>query len=193
LGDDLRVDGKRQTRWERAKADRPKVGVRRELASLFVGGAVSVLVLLIAGFNHDAGITAITIGGSAIAAAVIVPASELAWAWLQAPMRALTDDVLSIRQLLEANPLTAEAPTVRLWLLNHKRKGEAILNRQAPATTDADNWADVAAEYLMENVDEAAAERFLQAHAIRGEDKVRSLLNQQILVLHLTIQDIDAS
>jgi hypothetical protein len=85
----------RLSTWEKAKADWHGVHGKRELVVAGVGAVISACVLLVAGFPHDAVVLGVSILGSAIALAVIVPAAELYWSWLQAPMRLLTDEVVA--------------------------------------------------------------------------------------------------
>jgi hypothetical protein len=124
----------------------------------------------------------IVVVASAVGAAILVPLAELGWAFVAAPMRLLTADVIAIRERLEAAaPASAPPPPpdVRLWLLEHVRKGQGLLNcHSGPPTKDAEDWAEQASAFLRENCNAVDAERFLTRP--RGSNT----LEQQVTILH---------
>ncbi|PZR67316.1 MAG: hypothetical protein DLM63_06690 [Solirubrobacterales bacterium] len=142
---------------------------------------MSVVVLLAAGFPHDAVVVGITIGGAALAAAVIVPAVELWWCWLQAPMRLLTEDVIAIRERVEQLPDQAPAkPTeksvnVRLALINQK---QVMLAAGAEGAADqiAYTWGRDIATLLTEHGTPSEAERFMTAGTGTNLDRLSARL-----------------
>ena len=140
---------------------------------------MSVVVLLAVGFAHDALVVGITIGGSALAAAVLVPAGELAWNWLQAPMRLLTEDVIAIRARLNAVEIVGARPEptidVRLQLLNYKRKGEELVASSSvgPAEPDAQRWTDSVIDFLSKYMHESVASFIGAPWMIGGDSRSR--------------------
>ncbi len=70
------------------------------------------------------------------------------------------------------------------------RKGDGLLSRAAFGTSEAEDWANVAAEYLMANVDAKAAERFLKLSAPPGSG-IRGLIGQQLIALGLTARELE--
>jgi hypothetical protein len=147
------------------------------------------LGLLAAGFSHDAIITLITIGGSALGAAFLVPVGELGWAWLQAPMRMLTEDVVAIRSRLEgqsggyvpAPPMILPKPaSVRLALLDFARKGEDILRLGTVQAGVLASWTDTVVAFLAEYAAQEQTESFLAASDLRS---ARATCAQRVLVL----------
>lgn len=146
------------SRWEKAKADWHGVQDERELVVASVGAIISAFVLLVDGFPHDAVVIGVSILGSAIALAVIVPAAEFYWSWLQAPMRLLTDELVAIRELLAQLDLgSASATTAELSLchasMDHKRVGDELVAEAAsyglrPGDGDAQVWTNSVIAFL---------------------------------------------
>jgi hypothetical protein len=173
----------RPTAWQYAKKGWRGFRWRdRALINGVVGGALAIVALDIAGLPREALTTVIVVVVSAVGAAILVPLAELGWAFVAAPMRLLTADVIAIRERLEAAPPASAPPpppNVRLWLLEHVRKGEALLHyHSAPSTKDAEDWAAEASAFLRENCNVADAERFLTRP--RGPNT----LEQQVTILH---------
>jgi hypothetical protein len=158
----------RLSRWEKAKADWHGVQGKRELVVAGAGAVISALVLLVAGFPHDAAVVGVSIFGSAIAPAVIVPAAELYWSWLEAPMRLFTDEVFAIRERLEQlDPGVTSATRTELGLrhtlMDHKRVGDELVADAAnygltPSDRDAQVWTN-------------SVIAFLGAHLVSGLDE----------------------
>ena len=92
----------RPTRWQKAKHDWPGVRGKRELASAVLGGLLAALALLLVNAPEAAVQQVIVVLAAAVGAAVLVPAAELYWSWLQAPMRLLTEDVAAVRRDIAA-------------------------------------------------------------------------------------------
>ena len=144
---------------------------------------MSVVVLLAAGFPHDAVVVGITIGGAALAAAVIVPAVELCWCWLQAPMRLLTEDVIAIRERVE-RPLapsssTEPAPDVRLGLLDLARRGQVMLDGGYVYSDIHNPWAAEVVAFLSKYVPPADAEAFVQETALSPQVRALAVLAEK--------------
>ena len=159
-----RSDGIRPTRWQKAKADRPGFTRLRESVVLSaIGLGISAVALLLAGFPHDAAVTAATLAGSAIALAILVPAAQLYWSWLQAPMRLLSEDVAQVRALLERAPRESPSPNVRIELLNLARKGRALEGAHGVSSRGLNAWSDEVATFCQRHLDPVDAELFLNA------------------------------
>jgi len=173
----------RPTAWQYAKKGWRGFRWRdRALINGVVGGALAIVALDIAGLPREALTTVIVVVASAVGAAILIPLAELGWAFVAAPMRLLTADVIAIRERLEAAPPASASPpppNVRLWLLEHVRRGQRLLNRHSgPPTKDAEEWASQASAFLRENCNVVDAERFLSRP--RGPNT----LEQQVTILH---------
>jgi hypothetical protein len=181
------VDRSRPTRGRKAWQDwKERGGVRgkREIVVALVGAAVSAIILLAIGFPHDALIAGVTIAGSALAAAVIVPAAELYWSWLQAPMRLLTDDVVAIRDRVHSVQIGEGHPkpklSLRLELITSREVGgelvaEAAKYGEKVRETDAQEWTNSVVSLLAEHSPEDI-ERFRTAGHGSSNDRMASKL-----------------
>jgi hypothetical protein len=158
-------------RWKRARDETTWLeGVRRSLVELVSTGIVTAAALLALSSKGAAIDTLIALGVSFLMVFVVRPAVALGWNYLQAPMRALTDDVQTIRERLEATPSLPHAPTgtdIRLGVLDHARKGrEMVKNFGGSVPTNyAEDWTEAASTYLRDHayaMDAAEIERFLE-------------------------------
>lgn len=174
----------RLSRWEKAKADWHGVQGKRELVVAGVGAVISAVVLLVAGFPHDAVVLGVSILGSAIALAVIVPTAELYWSWLQAPMRQLTDEVVAIRERVGNSDPGATSATAGLSLshslMNHKRVGdelvaEAAQYRLKPSDGDAQVWTNSVIAFLGAHVS-SGLDEFMMAGKGSSSDRITDRL-----------------
>jgi hypothetical protein len=144
-------------RWRRARAETTWVEAwRRSLVELVSTGIITVAALLAFSSEGAAIDTLIALGVSFLMVFVVRPAVALGWNYLQAPMRALTDDVQAIRERLEASPSLPRPPTqtdIRLEVLEHARKGQDLLDNYGSAvpTPYADGWSEEASGYLREH------------------------------------------
>jgi hypothetical protein len=176
----------RLSTWEKAKADWHGVHGKRELVVAGVGAVISACVLLVAGFPHDAVVLGVSILGSAIALAVIVPAAELYWSWLQAPMRLLTDEVVAIREWLEQLELGATSATraelgLRHALMDHKRVGDELVAEAAnyglrPSDGDAQVWTNSVIAFLGAHL-AAGLDEFMTAGKGSSRDRISGRLD----------------
>jgi hypothetical protein len=117
---------------------------------------------------------------SALTAAILLPLVELGWAWLQAPMRMLTEDVIALRgdvigirervaQLQQppvALPEKEAKPDVRLTLLNEVRRGRAIADDplwkfSGREPHEAGEWTERLTQFLNEHAHDSV-EGFLR-------------------------------
>jgi hypothetical protein len=154
----------RPTRWQKALQDWHRPGIRREFFRGAVGAVVSVIVLLAAGFGHDAAVVTITVICSALATAVLIPAGQFALLWLQAPMRLLTEDVIAIRERLDTETAKAggsvSRPSVRLTLLNFVAMARPSVSSHRGGEHEA--WISEVSQFLAEHCEPRDAESFLR-------------------------------
>jgi hypothetical protein len=157
----------RPTRWQRAKRDWSGFEVRRDIVVAVLGGAIAAGVFALLGFPWDTILSVIVGVGSAAAAVVILRLVELWWAWFKAPMRMLTEDVVAIRQRLEAGggelPVPVEPPNVRLGVLEYARRAQVWADRGSTYRKEVEAWAREVGAFLGEYGTEDEAERFLTA------------------------------
>jgi hypothetical protein len=104
----------RPTRWAKAKQDWRGFRIRRESIGGAIGTTAGIVALIVLGFPGAALENVIVILATGAVVAVLVPVAELAWSWLQAPMRLLTADVAAIRERLDAQPAPKAAPRVNV-------------------------------------------------------------------------------
>src|ERR1700735_3853391 len=116
-------DGAPVTRWDKAYGDWP--GFRWGDAWVAaVGLVLAVGVLATLGFPGKALEEVVVVALAGAAAALLFQATQLFSAWLQAPMRLLTGEVIAIRDRLDAmqvavpDAAASKPPNVRLTLLN---------------------------------------------------------------------------
>jgi hypothetical protein len=64
----------------------------------------------------------------------------------------------------------AEKPKIKLWLLEHARKGRKLLEYSSPPTDVVETWADEASAFLREHAREDDAVRFLEIS--RGDTRL---------------------
>lgn len=151
----------RPTRWQKAKDDWPGFEWRNLRVGV-VGIALAVIALAVLGRPGKAVTEVLIVGGAGLLAAILYPLGQLAWAWLQAPMRLLTADVVAIRERLEQGaPAEPARPlNVRLRLLNFARQGRELLDYDPISGADFGAWSEAAGAFMAEHA-EADAEEFL--------------------------------
>jgi hypothetical protein len=166
------AERERPTRWQKTRADWP--GFRwQDLVVGVVGLALAVAGLVLFGRPGGAVTEVLIVGGAAILAAILYPLGQLVWAWLQAPMRLLTEDVIAIRERVEAMPVTS-APAgppfnMRLSLLNSIRLGKELRQRARGGgmTQKAhEEWVTPVVQLLHEHAEQEDAELFLQQRSL---------------------------
>jgi hypothetical protein len=152
-------DGDRPTRWRKARTDWP--GFQwRDLAVAGLGLALAVAVLAITGFSGKTMVEVAIVAGTGAVAATLYAMGQLAWAWLQAPMRLLTEDVIAIRNRLEVMPRSELVPlSPHIALLNFIRLGKEHLEHDQDAAMDA--WTEDVLAFLNEHMEASEAETFL--------------------------------
>jgi hypothetical protein len=135
------------TRLARTKADwRGFQGARDTLISI-AGAALAAAVLFLAGFPHDAIVTIVAIGCTAVFGAVILPAIDFGLCWYRAPQR------IQLAQQAESQKLSQQAAaakaaqieaqtTLRKLLLDYKRQGEEFYANWgwSPSIPAAKQW-----------------------------------------------------
>lgn len=174
-------DTARPTRWEKAKNDWPGLRGKRELASVFFGGLLAAFALLLVSAPEAALQQVIVVLVAGAVAAILLPAFELYWAWLQAPMRLLTEDVTAVRHEIAALPRVASSgsapPTapakpkidVELTLRNFLRVGEELTILQGGhgyITTDLvqlETWTQEVLKTLANHRPKEDTRKFLEA------------------------------
>jgi hypothetical protein len=170
----------RPTRWQKAR-DEWRGFQWRDLFVGLAGIVLAIVVLAATGRPVASLVEVAVIGGCGIAAAVFYAVGQLVWAWLQAPMRLLTADVIAIRERLEASPIrpspSAPAPpNVRLTLLNYIRIGKSNLDNTLAALGGVDpaweSWTQEVLTFLNEHVSATVAEGFLTATDETGASAV---------------------
>lgn len=163
----------RPTRWQKARDDWS--GFQgRDLWVAAVGLAVAVGVLALLDFPGKVVAEVAIVAGSGILATVLYVLGQLVWAWLQAPMRLLTEDVIAIRERLERNPLTPPPPAeppfnMRLSVLNSIRLGEELRRRArgGSMTWQAhEEWVTPVVQLLHEHAEQEDAELFLRQRSL---------------------------
>ena len=158
---------KRPTRWQKAKQDWP--GFQwQDLAVALVALVLAVVVLAVLGFPGKIVAEVSIVAGAGVAAALVRALGQLVWAWLQAPMRLLTKDVVAIRDRVEAIPTTPLPPPgppfdMRYSLLNSIRLGQQLtMMHSGPGIRELEGWVTPVVALLTEHADRADAERFLR-------------------------------
>jgi hypothetical protein len=176
----------RPTRWQRAWKDWPKIQWRDLILSAF-GLGIAILVLEESNFSGSTVAEVGIVAGSAIAAGVLYALAQLVWAWLQAPMRLLTDDVVAIREKLEAAP--PQTPIRLPRAINDSvRKGHALLRKSEFSEQDAFDWANEIASILNEYGDYKDGARFSRA---QGGGDARGTLKAQIAALDEIVERLE--
>jgi hypothetical protein len=147
---------------------------------------MAVAVLAILGFPEKVVIEVAIVAGAGIAAALLYPLGQLVWAWLQAPMRLLTEDVMAVREGLETlgdqinaiqGQVAAIAPqpplrppvNLRLSLLNSIRLGEMLMKQGWITPKEHEAWATPVIGLLTEQADPDDAARFLKQQSLREQ------------------------
>ena len=87
----------RPTRWQRAWADTKFFRWKKEAVAGAAAAPVSFVLLQLFGSKDGAMDELVVVCASVVAVLVMLPLTELAYNWLQAPTRMLSDDVLAIR------------------------------------------------------------------------------------------------
>lgn len=155
----------RSTRWQRARSDWSGVRAKREALLALVGGVITAAVLALVG-SAGAVDTLIAAGVGALVAVVLFPLAELGWCWLQAPMRLLTEDVIAIRERLEAEPAKPAAPVerppnIRLSLLNFARMGEEAAYPISVQPVVVTTWTNEVVQFMNEHTKSEDVERVM--------------------------------
>ncbi len=161
------AENERPTRWQKARADWPGVRAKREafLGVVTAVAAAAVQALVGSGGAVD---TLIAAGVGAVAAIVVAPLAELAWCWLRAPMRLLTEDVIAIRKRVEQLPdqvpadPTEKSVNVRLALIDEKQRMLAA-SAEGYADEIAYTWGRDITTLLTGHGTPSEAERFMTA------------------------------
>jgi hypothetical protein len=170
----------RPTRWQKARKDWS--GFQwRDLILGAIGLGIAILVLEESNFSGSTVAEVGIVAGSAIAAGVLYALAQLVWAWLQAPMRLLTDDVVAIRRTLEARPSQKPLSLPRT-VNNYARRGHTLMMMQQFSEQEAFSWANAIGSLLDEHGEYGDAVRFSQARA-RGEGGIYETLQAQVAVL----------
>lgn len=176
--DDVGMENMRPTRWQKARADWPGFQLR-DIGGGAIGLALAVVGLVVFGRPGEAVTEVLIVGGAAILAAVLYALGQLVWAWLQAPMRLLTADVIAIRECVEAAPATS-APAgppfnMRLSLLNSTRLGEELRQhaRSGGMTRKShEEWVTPVVQLLHEHAAQEDAELFLRQRSLNEQLQV---------------------
>ncbi|MGD1059772.1 MAG: hypothetical protein ABR992_20470 [Solirubrobacteraceae bacterium] len=139
-----------------------------------VGGALAVVALIMLGSPGEVVGDAAIVAGAAVGAVLFTSAAELVWAWLQAPMRLLTADVLAIRERVEAipsTPPTAPEPpfNMRYSLLNSIRLGEKLSGQSVKTMQDLENWAAPVVRLLTDHAAPLEVEHFLRSRGLEAQ------------------------
>jgi hypothetical protein len=165
----------RPTRWQKARLDWP--GFQwRDLRVGVIGILLAIVILLALGRPGGAVVEVAVVGAAGLAAAVFYAVGQFVWAWLQAPMRLLSADVIAIRERLEATPASVQSEgtlNVRLTLLNAIRVGKALQRMNLRTIPQELAWASGVVEALTVEDQSAILERFL----------AESKMDAQLLVL----------
>jgi hypothetical protein len=108
--DDVGMDAQRPTRWQKARWDWP--GYRwRDLTVGVIVILLTAALLLVLSRPLLVVEELLIVVGAGLAAAVLYPLLQLAWAWLWAPLRLLADDARALNACLD-RAITAAAPPI---------------------------------------------------------------------------------
>jgi hypothetical protein len=165
----------RPSRLQKARQDsRGFKAARRELCTLVVGGVLGALLLAV--LFDGVAVLQFIIGVicAAVAAAILVPAAEFAWNYLQAPHRIMLDELTGIRSTIAAlqSPTASQSQADQRLdrhpaLLNYIRKGERMRRRFMQSGQGYPNqveaWTDEVAGFLSSHISPTAADRFIVA------------------------------
>lgn len=182
---------RRPTRWQKARADTQFLRWKREAVFGIAAAPVAFVLLRIAGSKAGAMDELIVVGASVIAVLILLPLSELAWNWLQAPMHLLTEDVTRVErrvaqlpeQLVQPVAQTRPQPSLRTVVLDQIRGGRELLatgdQRRAMVPQNAAVlWtSQVSAALIARGADEVA-QRFLEATDLSGHAALRARLHE---------------
>lgn len=172
------------TRWEKAKRDWRGFGLRRALRGT-AGTLAGIVALLFLGFRGAALENVIVVGAAVIVAALVAPLGELAWCWLQAPIRLVRDDVQAIEGRVDDLELKLRVPqsaaarpavNVRLSLLAQITKGSEI-STLAAYGGGTDSWTKNVLDLLAAYGKPGDAELFLQATDSTGPEGLKDRLD----------------
>lgn len=178
----------RPTRWQKAREDWPGFEWR-DLGIGVVAIVLAVLALLVLGRPGGAVPEVLIVGGAGLLAAILYPLAQLVWAWLQAPMRLLTDDVVAIRERLEQGPPgePVRPVNVRWTLLDLARQGSELLDYYSgPPTEETKAWTAAAGAFLGEHGEPADAEKFLRGREVEGAE-VGSPLSTEMIAMRVRV------
>ena len=117
----------RPTRWQKARADTKFFRWKREAAIGAAAAPLSFVLLQLIGSKDGATDELVVVGASVVVVLVMLPLTELAYNWLQAPIRMLSDDVLAIRHDLSGR-YSAEQRAAREAA---QRQERAVVRRAA--------------------------------------------------------------
>jgi hypothetical protein len=162
----------RPTRWQKARQDWPGFQ-RRDLVVGAIALVLAVVGLVVFGRPGEAVAELLIVGGAGLLATILYPLGQLVWAWLQAPMRLLTADVVAIRERVEAAPVTsapAGAPfNMRLSLLNSIRLGEELRQHARGGgltRNEHEGWVTPVVQLIHEHAEPEDAELFLRQRSL---------------------------
>jgi hypothetical protein len=156
-------------------ADRPRFKQKREVAIGALAAAITAIVFWASDFPGEALLELAIGAGAAIAAPLLYTVAQFGYAWLQAPMRLLTDDVLAIKETLERRPVSPSAvpssparpANVPFDLRDLARKGEEMLDRPSGfLQTQLDSWTSEAGELMRAHATADEIEDFMR---VRGD------------------------
>jgi hypothetical protein len=192
-------------RFRRAKQDWSGFPLGRELKVAAVGLVAGAGALWAFGFPGAAIEQVVVVLASGIALLALVPLLDLAWCWLRAPHRELSEEVSRLSE--DVVDLRAEVETLRsprasapkkidveLTLKNYARRGQEIgqdplLRLSATAgEVPIESWTSQVLDVLTTHLGRAAVERFLSA----SEDTTtsRQRLDARLAVLREIIDDL---
>ena len=145
-------------------------------------GALTVIGVLAAGRAWVDAL--IGLGCAVVGTAILIPAGELAWNYLQADKRLILDELRSIRDRLDPGSGTGiggspKSVNVRLALINFVSKGEDIL-RMSTVSHVLPGWTEEVMEFLAEHVSSVDAEQCLSISDPRSS---RATCDQRVSVL----------
>ncbi|MGA2928449.1 MAG: hypothetical protein ABSG43_21140 [Solirubrobacteraceae bacterium] len=154
----------RLTRWQKARKD--WLGFQwRDLIPSAIGLGIAILVLEESNFSGSTVAEVGIVGACAIAAGLLYAVAQLAWAWRQAPMRLLTEDVVAIRKTLEARPSQTPISLPRA-VNDYIRRGRSLLMMPEFSEQDALSWANAIGSTLSEH---GSYEDTAQFSLVQGE------------------------
>lgn len=146
MGDDLPAAvTERPSRWQKARADTQLLRWKREVIAACVTAPVAFVFLKVFGSPDGAMDDLISVAAAVVAVLVLLPLSELAWNWLQAPHRIVMDEVIALRGHIALSTAPTIDRAVQLPLKERlvaaRRQGRDIRDQVAVASYhEADEW-----------------------------------------------------